>query len=250
MFLACTGSRAVEGLSIRYADLDDTSNPAKILIRGEYTKIKVDRIFFLTTEMTKQIKLWLEYKHRTRRVCYKDTLTGETTTEYRTPKQDPNALIFAVYQNVDVQDPGNLYPDLRATFARTLDRIGKGGLEDNKRRKKITLHSFRRFVKSTISDLGFGDYSEYFIGHNGSTYYRKTDKEKVEIFAKIEPYITFLDFVTLERKGADTNTRIEELEVTNQMLRQRDNMNKDAITNLSDQLTMVMKEIELLKKNK
>ena len=35
------------------------------------------------------------------------------------------------------------------------------------KRRKITLHSFRRWVKSTISDLGYADYSEYFIGHAG-----------------------------------------------------------------------------------
>jgi len=29
----------------------------------------------------------------------------------------------------------------------------------------IPLHSFRRFVKTTISDLGYSDYSEWFIGH-------------------------------------------------------------------------------------
>ena len=53
------------------------------------------------------------------------------------------------------------------------------------RRRKITFHSFRRFVKSTISDLGFSDYSEYFIGHAGSTYYRKSDKEKAELFRRL-----------------------------------------------------------------
>ena len=40
----------------------------------------------------------------------------------------------------------------------------------NKIRRKNTLHSFRRFVKTTISDLGYADYSEWFIGHAGSTY--------------------------------------------------------------------------------
>ena len=60
-------------------------------------------------------------------------------------------------------------------------------IEDDPFLKEITFHSFRQFVKSTISDLGYGDYSEWFIGHSGSTYYRKTDKEKAEIFAKIEP---------------------------------------------------------------
>jgi hypothetical protein len=47
---------------------------------------------------------------------------------------------------------------------------------------------FRRFVKTTISDLGYSDFSDYFIGHSGSTYWCKKDSEKAEIFLKIEPY--------------------------------------------------------------
>ena len=82
--------------------------------------------------------------------------------------------------------------------------------DDNERRRQITLHSFRRFVKSTISDLGYSDYSEWFIGHSGSTYYRKTEKEKAEIFAKIEPYLTFLDYSELEARGADVVTKLQE----------------------------------------
>jgi hypothetical protein len=72
------------------------------------------------------------------------------------------------------------------------------------------LHSYRRWVKSTISDLGYYDYSEWFIGHSGSTYYRKTEKEKAEIFRKIEPYLTFLDYEELERKGSDIASQLEE----------------------------------------
>ena len=59
--------------------------------------------------------------------------------------------------------------------------------DENQLRRKITLYSFRRFVKSTISDLGYTDYSEFFIGHSGSTYWRKKDNEKAEIFQKIDP---------------------------------------------------------------
>jgi hypothetical protein len=40
-------------------------------------------------------------------------------------------------------------------FERTLDRMGKGEREENNNnRRKITLHSFRRHVKTTVSDLG------------------------------------------------------------------------------------------------
>ncbi len=61
-----------------------------------------------------------------------------------------------------------LYDDFSKSFANTLDRSGKGNREDgNQRRRQITLHFFRRFVKTTISDLGYADFSEWFIGHSG-----------------------------------------------------------------------------------
>ena len=56
MLLASTGMRAVEALSIRIRDIDFESSPAKITIRGEHTKTKVDRYVFLTRETVEQIK--------------------------------------------------------------------------------------------------------------------------------------------------------------------------------------------------
>jgi integrase len=59
MFLASTGMRAVEALSIRLNDLEIESpsvHPPKVTIKGEYTKTKVDRYVFLTREMAEQLK--------------------------------------------------------------------------------------------------------------------------------------------------------------------------------------------------
>jgi hypothetical protein len=162
-------------------------------------------------------------------------------------KEDTD-LILAVYQ--DSEKPNNrwLYDNLLKSFQLTIDRMGKGTREDgNERRRQITLHSFRRFVKTTISDLGYADYSEYFIGHSGSTYWRKKDSEKGDIFRKIEPYLTFLNVHQLERQGADIQTKVEELEELNQSLRQRDKVKDDAIAQLSDQLVSLsarLQEIE------
>ena len=86
MLLACTGARATEALSI-VNDLDLESNPAKLSIRGEYTKTKVDSYIFLTKEVVRPIKKWLDFKYRTRRICYRDSKTGKTITEYRTPRK-------------------------------------------------------------------------------------------------------------------------------------------------------------------
>jgi hypothetical protein len=134
-------------------------------------------------------------------------------------------------------------------FQKTLDRIGKGTRENgNERRRQITLHSFRRFVKTTISDLGYADYSEYFIGHSGSTYWRKKDSEKAEIFRKIEPYLTFLNIHQLERQGADIQTKVDELEQLNQSMRDRDKMKDGAIAHLSDQLMALTARLESIER--
>jgi integrase len=248
MLLAASGMRAVEALSIRIKDLEFDSNPAKVFVSGEHTKTKVDRIAFLTQEVTQQLKSWLDYKYRTRRVCYQDKQNGRTITEYRTPDRKNTDLVFAVYQDKKTPNPGYLYDDLSKSFAKTLDRSGKGNMEDgNERRRQITFHSFRRFVKTTISDIGYSDFSEWFIGHSGSTYWTKKDSEKAEIFRKVEPYLTFLNIVQLERQGADIQSKVGELEELNESLRQRDKMKDDAIAQLSDQLmalTARMQELE------
>jgi hypothetical protein len=33
-------------------------------------------------------------------------------------------------------------------------------------------------VKTTVSDLGYADFSEWYIGHSGSTYWTKKDSKK------------------------------------------------------------------------
>jgi integrase len=248
MLLASTGLRATEALSIRLKDLDITSEPAKLIIRGEYTKTKVDRYVFLTKEVKGQIKIWLDYKYRTRRISYKDKDTGRGITEYRTPEKKPYGLIFSINQT-DKSKPEFLYITLGAIFAKTLDRIGIGNREDeNEIRRKITLHSFRRYVKTTIFDLGYADYSEWFIGHSGSTYWRKKDNEKADIFKKIEPYLTFLNVPQLERQGADLQTKIEELQDINQVLREKDKMKEEVIANLSDKLIMLSERLDAIEK--
>lgn len=52
---------------------------------------------------------------------------------------------------------------------------------------------------------------------------KKKDNEKAEIFKKIEPYLTFLDTQKLERQGADLQTKIEELQYINHLLRNKQN---------------------------
>ena len=130
-----------------------------------------------------------------------------------------------------------------------LDSMGKGYREDgsNDRRREITLHSFRRFVKTTISDgvilIFLNGSSDIVAQHIGV----KRSQRKRNYLKKLEPYLTFLNIHQLERQGADIQSKVEELEELNQALRNRDKMKDDAIAQLSDQvmaLTARMQELE------
>jgi integrase len=248
MLLAVTGARAVEALSIRLKDLDLESNPAKLSIRGEFTKTKVDRHIFITKELKEQLIKWINFKYRKRRICYKNP-NEKTITEYRTPEKDTNELLFSIYR-IENPNPEILYSNTRIEFAKTIDRLGLGEREDEGRnensRREITLHSFRRFCKSTISGLGFQDYSEYHIGHSGSTYWRKKDSEKAALFKKIEPYLTFLDIQQLERKGADMETQMAELQEVNQILRNREQIREERDRKAIERLTKLEEKFDIL----
>ena len=103
---------------------------------------------------------------------------------------------------------------------------------------------------TTLSDLGYADFSEWFIGHSGSTYWTKKDSEKAEIFRRIEPYLTFLNIPQLERQGADIQSKVEELEQLNQSMRDRDKLKDDAIAHLSDQLITLTTRLDSIEERR
>jgi integrase len=223
-FLAVTGCRASEATAVR---MDIDTKNSKVRIRGEYAKTKMDRYTFLTQEFIEQLQEYLKYKYR-KRVKYYET--GKEPTVIIQKSKDTD-LLFASYfvgtenESQENQIPDFIYNNLLLKFEKTLDLIGIHYENSSiKRRRKITFHSFRRFVKSVISDLGYSDFSEWYIGHIGSTYYRRSDKDKFELFKKIEPYLTYLDQRGLERKGADLQSRLETMEHENKDL--RENINK------------------------
>jgi integrase len=211
MLLAATGMRAGEALSIRFKDLDFDSHPPSINLKAEVTKTREGRSVYLTSEVVDQLKTFFSYRNRPRRIV-KVSTNGKHFATIVTPPLRPEDRIFAMRKQIKSVNNNNaaLYVHLVRSFELTLDRIGFSQREENNRRRRITLHSFRRAVKSTISDLGYQDYSEWFIGHSGSTYYRKKESEKAQLFSKIEPYLTYLDYNVLERKGADVETKLQE----------------------------------------
>jgi hypothetical protein len=90
----------------------------------------------------------------------------------------------------------------------------------SQKRRKITFNSFRRYVKQTISNMGFKEFSEFYIGHAGSPYYDggMPEEEIMKITRKIEPSLTLLDITSLEKHGADIQSKTDSLETEIQRL--------------------------------
>jgi hypothetical protein len=61
--------------------------------------------------------------------------------------------------------------------------------------------------------------------------------------------MTFLNIHQLNRQGADLETKIEELQEVNQVLREKDKMKEDVIANLSDKLIMLSERLDAVERS-
>ena len=84
---------------------------------------------------------------------------NKTISHWIEPELSHDDLFFSMPRERKRSNLQSLYVNMDEDFAHTLDRIGFGNRENgNKGRREITFHSFRRFVKTTISDLGYQDF--------------------------------------------------------------------------------------------
>jgi integrase len=226
LILASSGLRAVEGASIRLRDIDLSSKPVRIRIRKEYSKTRTGRDTYISDESTIFLKQWIDWKYRNNGYVHDNGNTKDNETansnnlEPNEKLQDlvkrthPNDLIFSIYSINQEPNPNNLYIKLLIEFEKVL-KIAR--MDERKegtsiyKRRKITLHSFRRFVKTVISNQVNQDYSEWFLGHTKSPYYTIKEQERREIYTnKCMKYLTFLDYTTLEARGKSIEVKLRE----------------------------------------
>ena len=78
-------------------------------------------------------------------------------------------------------------------------------------RHKITIHSLRRFVYTTLCHCVDQGFAEEFLGHSGSVYHTMKEEQKRQIYVtKCMKYLTFLDYSDLEASGKSVEAKLEE----------------------------------------
>jgi len=215
LVLASGGLRAVEGCAIRIKDINFKVNPTMIHIRAEFAKTRVGRDVYISDEATRYLNQWLDWKYRNRSI-------------------NPDDLVFNTFRVRS--KPEILYGKIATEFTKVLKVAGLDERKEGMRRRKITLHSLRSFVKTVISDEVGGDYSEWFLGHNGSVYYTKKESERREIYlTKCMKYLTFLDYTALEARGKSIESKLSEKDREMQAMKQKYEQDIQAIRDETNQ---------------
>jgi Phage integrase family len=244
--LASGGMRASEALAIRECDIDfsdinfadpsDRTNPAGIRIRKEYSKTRTERRIFISNEAARYLHEWIEWK-------YRDRTAERKYYSLKNRVRSENDLIFST---VNATDPYGIYFKMSVEFQKLLETAGLASRKEDGvyKRRKVTFHSFRRFVRTTISNqTGNSDYGEWFLGHKKSPYWvNKPEELKMIYKEKCMKFLTFLDFPTLEAAGRSFEAQLKGVVMENEQLRQRDMSNSKRIAELEEKLDNLSKQ--------
>jgi integrase len=195
LVLASSGMRSGEALCLRNCDIDFSSSPTRIHILAKNTKTKSERYAYISNEASNHLKSFILGRY----------------LDENEMKKYPNHIVFAQQiRRTEICNCKELYIRMQERFTETLHKVGLDQKVDGQNRRKITLHLLRAFVKSVVSVQTNSDFSEWLLGHSGSTYFSIKEKEKAELYRKCEPYLTFLDYATVESVGQDFESKLQE----------------------------------------
>jgi integrase len=235
LVLASSGVRAIEACAIRICDLSFDESPTRLHIRAEYTKTKRSRDIFVSDEASQYLKEWIKHRFG---------IDLEKTKNIK--KQIGECLVFQV-QKVDSRkvQPRSIYNKLVQQFHDVLSSVNFDQRKDNmQQRRKISLHTFRRFTKTTISDSSAGsDYSEWFLGHKRNTYYSSKPAKRAEIYANIMKYLTYLDYSTLHATGKTIESKVNEIKKEKEIMSQKHEQEMEV---MREQIATMGSQLQLL----
>jgi len=193
ILLTSSGMRAMEACSLRLQDVDFSVSPTRITIRREYSKTKRIRTVYCSDEAT-------EHLHK--------------LIEMHSSKQ-PQDLIFAIE---DGKKPESIYTRLLEQFQKLQRIVVKDQRKENSKRRKITLHSFRRTCFSIINENTNSEFANYFLGHHHSVYWTHKETERRNIYhTKCMPFLTIYQ----ETRDNTIENALREKDITIKLLTNR-----------------------------
>jgi hypothetical protein len=238
---------------VRPIEIDGKIVAAKIIV---YAGEDDEYFSFISLEAFKEIQNWMKYRES----------SGELINDKSWLMRDLWDTRVAQGRGL-VTCPKKLAPlGIKRLMERAIWAQGlRKKLEPGKKRHPYQAnHSLRKWFKTRCEMSGMKPINvEKLMNHScgiSDNYYRITEAELLEDYLKALDLLTInsdklilqKQVLELKEKSKEENYiikgKLSEKEKEIQLLAQRDTMNTDAIATLSDRLTKVMQEIEILKK--
>ena len=209
LVLASSGMRIGELLQIRLSDLDLSKDPPEITIRGSYTKSDETRTVFISQEAKKTLEEWLNIRDK-----YLERAKGRAKVFGGKKEEDNDDRLFPFR-----------YVLIEEAFINAVKKAGLFEKDPITGRATIHLHSFRKFFRSAMLDVGMPlDIAEALMGHSGyltEAYRRYTHKQIADWYKKCEHAVTIYGSPEAEMLKRKLKEKEEELRRKEEELQQR-----------------------------
>ena len=198
LVLASSGMRIGEALKLKLEDVDLTSDPPRILIRGEYTKSGNSRVAFISSEAKEALEEWLKIRN--------EVLNASVKRSRRYPKKAEDKRIWAF-------EPNTAYFIWR-------NAIRKAGFDKrfqyNNSLERFTVHPhvLRKFFRTRLGAVIPVDVVEALMGHEGylTEVYRRYSLEELANFYKQGEYTLLIFSEGLGKLRKEIEERNEQLQ--------------------------------------
>lgn len=203
-----SGMRIGEIGGLKLSDIDFTSTPTKIRIRAETTKTREERETFLTSEATVALKDYLRK--------YFDWEESQENTHLKNKNIFGRTSIGKYIRKKNINEQRASVDLLENILHEQLKKIPEfSGIGENGRRI-FHFHALREFFYTTSSNAAGSNFAHALMGHHSylDTYYSLSEKDKIKLYQKCEPYLTISDFSKIEEELEKTKERQDEIVAT------------------------------------
>jgi len=194
LVLASSGMRIGEALKLKVEDVDLTSEPPRINIRGEYTKTGNSRIAFISSEAKEFLEEWLKIRENEIFIAVKrSTRYGKKAEDKRIWPFEPNTAYYIWRSSIK-----KAQLDKRFQYNNSLERF------------TVHPHVLRKFFRTRMATVIPVDVVEALMGHEGylTEVYRRYSLEDLAKFYKQGEH-------TLTVFGLEEANKLRELEEAN-----------------------------------
>jgi integrase len=196
LVLSSSGMRIGETLKLKLDDVELNHDPAKISIRGEYTKTGNSRIAFISREAKEAVEEWLKNRSQyLKAAAGRSHKYGKSTVDDRLFPFEGNTA-YAIWLNA-VQKTGWLKKD-RSTNHYTLHP-----------------HTLRKFFRTKMGSVIPVDVAEALMGHEGyltEVYRRYSQEDLAKFYLQGEPALSVFSEAEVGRLRVEVEERNKQLQ--------------------------------------